>query len=278
MKALPLLLCVLVPGWVITSCSTGPRPPEPGTPAFFWGAAQQVFKSGDLLKTNDDLSEILQSENDFTAKARVWQIALSAGMVQGADDLATAYEAGARLNRANPAPFRKNVTQIRNLGGHAALDLAQQVHSLLAKDKSPQIALEFPFPPGSAVEPANLRKVYAGVVLPPAEADSLQNTMLERGVVQAVSKLTGNPDDPAKALDVFKTTPVQVKRETFLWAAANILYDESGIFGPNKLDQPLRLKALCDEALAALGALPETKDTKALAERIQMALKKLRNT
>lgn len=275
---IPLLPCVLALGLLAPSCSTGPRPPEPGTPAFYWGAAKLTFKSGDLAKTNDDLSEILQSDNDFTARARVWQIALSAGMVQGADDLAAAYEAGARMNRANPAPFRKNVTQLRNLAGHSALDLAQQVHLLLAKDKGPQITLEFPFPPGSAVEPPNLRKISAGIILQEAEAESLQNAMLERGMVQAVCKLTGNPDDPAKSLDLFKTSPVEVKRETFLWGAARILYDESTVFGSNKLDQPLRLKALCDEALAALGAIPENKDTKALAAKIQAVVKKLRIT
>jgi len=267
MKIHPLLPCALALGWMAVSCSTGPRPPEPGTPAFFWGAAQQTYKSGDLL-------EILQGDNDFTAKARVWEIALSAGMVQGAEDLVTAYESGMRLNRANPGPFRRNISQIRNLSGHSALDLAQQVHTLLAKEKGPQISLEFAFPPGSAVEPAALRKVYAGILLQESEAASLQTAMLERGVVQAVCKLVGSPDDPAKSLELFKTAPVQVKREVFLLAAANILYDESAIFGANKLDQPLRLKALCDEALGALGAIPETKDTKALADRIHTALKK----
>jgi hypothetical protein len=275
MKVHPLLPCALAFTFLATSCSTGPRPPEPGTPAFFWGAAQQTFKSGDLLKADDDLLEILQGENDFTARARVWQIALSAGIVRGADELAAAYESGARMNRANPGPFRKNVTQLRNLAGHSALDFAQQVHNLVTKDKSPQIALEFPFPPGSAVEPPALRKVYAGVVSQESEAASLETVMLQRGVVQTVCKLVGNPDDSAKSLDLFKTTPVQVKRETFLGAAARLLYDESQVFGSSKLDQPLRLKALCDEALEVLGAVPETNDTKALAAKIQATLKKL---
>jgi hypothetical protein len=278
MKVHPLLPCAVALALLAVSCSTGPRPPEPGTPAFFWGAARQTFQSGDPLKTNDDLLEILQSENDFTARARVWQIALSAGIVRGAEDLSAAYEAGARMNRANPGPFHKNVTEFRNLAGHSALDLAQQVHNLVAKDKGPQIALEFPFPPGSAVEPPALRKVYAGVISQEAAAASLETSMLQRGIVQIVCKLTGNPDDPAKSLDLFKASPVQVKREIFLFAAAQILYDESQIFSGNKIDQPLRLKAMCDEALAALAGIPETAGTKALAAKIQATLKKLRVT
>jgi len=278
MKVHPLVPRALALALLSVSCSTGPRPPEPGSPGFFWGAAQQTYKAGDILKTNDDLLEILQGQNEFTERARVWQIALSAGMVKGADDLAAAYEAGARMNRANPGPFHKNVTQLRNLAGHSALDLAQQVHNLLAAAKGPQIALEFPFPPGSAVEPPALRKVYAGVVAQESETASLELTMLQRGVVQMVSKLVGNADDPAKSLELFQTSPVQVKRETFLTAAAHILFDEAEIFGSNKIDQPTRMKAMYDEALGALGAVPETKDTKALGEKIKAAVKKLRIT
>jgi hypothetical protein len=278
MKVHPLLPGALALALLGASCSTGPQPPAPGSPAFFWGAAQQTFKAGDLLKTNDDLQEILQGQNDFTDRARVWEIALAAGMVKGADDLAAAYEAGARMNRANPGPFRKNVTQLRTLAGHSALDLAQQVHNLVGKEKGPQIALEFPFPPGSAVEPPALRKIYAGVVEQESETASLQVTMLQRGVVQAVCKLAGHADDPAKSLELFKTAPVEVQRETFLAAAAQILFDEAQIFGGNKLDQPLREKALYDGASEALGAVPETKETKALGEKIKAAAKKLKVT
>jgi hypothetical protein len=275
MKVHPLCLCALALGLMATSCSTGPRPPEPGTPAFLWGAAQQTFKSGDLLKANDNLFEILQTDNDFAAKARIWQIALSAGMAEGAEDLASAYEAGARLNRDHPQPFWKHLTQTRALAGHSALDVAQQIQALLAKGKGQQIALEFPFPPGSAVEPAGLRRVQAGMLMPDADADVLESTMLERGVVQAVCKLVGSPDDPAKTLELFQTNPVLVPRETFLLAAAKILYDESAVFGTNKLDQPQRLRAMYDQALAALVQVPESKETKALTSKIQAALKKM---
>jgi hypothetical protein len=275
MKVHPLFICAVALACFAVSCSTGPQPPQPGTPAFFYGAAQQVYKAGDLLKTNDDLLEVLQTENEFTAKARVWQIALSAGIVQGADDLAVAYEAGAKMNRANPAPFRIAASQLRTLGGHSALDFAQQVHTLMAKEKGPQIALDFPFPPGSAVEPPVLRKVYAGVILQEAEAASLQTAMLERGVVQSVCKFAGQADDPAKTLDLFKTAPAQVNRDAFLFAAAKLLFAESDIFGSRKLDQPTRLKVMFDEATEALTAVPDSKEKKALSDKIEAALKKL---
>jgi hypothetical protein len=273
-----LLPCAIGVGLIATSCSTGPRPPEPGTPALFWGAAQQVFKAGDLRKTSHDLLEILGTENEFTGKARIWEIALAAGMVKGSEDLAQAYESGAKMNRQNPAPFRKRVSQVRTMAGRSALDLAQQVHVLLAKEKGAEIVMEFPFPPGSAVEPPALGKVYAGVTLLEAAAEALETAMLERGTVQVVCRLTGNPDDPAKALETFKTPPVKVKREAYLLALAKVLYDEADIFTGNKLDQPQRLKVMCDEALEVIAAVPESKETKALKEKVQGMMKKARLT
>jgi hypothetical protein len=258
-----------------TSCATGPQPPEPGTPAFIWDAAQKTLKSGDLVKTNDNLFELLQNDNDYTAKARIWQIVLSAGMAQGAEDLATAYAAGARLNKDHPQTFWKGLSQTRAQAGHSALDMATQIQTLLAKDKSPQIAMEFPFPPGSSIEPPALKTVQAGTIILEANADVLQTAMLERGLIQALCKLVGTPDDPNKAAELFKTPPVHVARETFLLAAAKILYDESAVFGSSQLDQPQRLKAMYDQALAALGQVPETGETKALSALIKSAEAKL---
>jgi hypothetical protein len=202
-------------------------------------------------------------------------IVVSSGMAKGAEDLSAAYETGLKMNRDNPTALRRRLTQLRAMASHSALDLAQQVQSLLAKDKSPQIALEFPFPPGSATEPQGLKRLEAGMIMPEADADGLQAAMLDRGVVQALSRLVGSADDPAKALQLFQAGAAQVARETFLLGTAKLLYDEGNIFTRNQLDQPLRLKAMYDQALAALGQVPESKDSKALTTTIQAAMKKL---
>jgi len=278
MKVHPHFLCALCLGLLATSCETGPRPPEPGTPAFYWGAALETYKAGDLAKTNADLQEVLQSDNDFTARARIFQIAVSAGMARGAEELGSAYEAGIKLNRNDPGPLRRRLTQVRAQAGHSALDLAQQVQTLLAQDKSPQISLEFPFPPGSAAEPPALQRLRTGMIMPDADADTLEAAMLEKGVVEVVCRLAGSADDTAKALQVFQQSPVRVTRETFLLAAARILNDEAVIFTQKQLDQPQRLRAMYQQALAALGQAPESKDTKALTSQIQAAMKKLPGT
>ena len=67
-------------------------------------------------------------------------------------------------------------------------------------------------------------------------------------------------------------------RDTFLMAAAKNLSEQSELFTGTKLDQPNRLKMLSQEALAVLAAVPPTKETKALTDKIQARLKKARLT
>jgi hypothetical protein len=65
-----------------------------------------------------------------------------------------------------------------------------------------------------------------------------------------------------------------VARDAYLLAAAKALEQESDLFGSKKLDLPNKLKIVSQEALAALKAIPETKESKALADKLQKAMKK----
>jgi hypothetical protein len=260
----------------LTSCSTGPRPPQPGTPGFYWAAARETWHAGDILKTNDNLQEIVQTPNDYTAKARVWQMAITAGVARGMAELGDAYEAGARANRANPTPFRKQVNTVRSAASNASLQFAQLVHSFIQEDKDAQVALAFDYPVGTALQPANLKKLYEGFVLQDAEAAALQNSMLQRGVLMALSDLAGSADETAKMLEKFKAGNVTVPREVFLIASAKALYAGSALFGPTKLDHPQRFRMLTDETINAVQAVPESKEGRALIEKVKATGKKPR--
>jgi len=259
----------------LAACSSGPAPPEPGTPAFLWNAARQTYHAGDLAKANDDLSEIQQSDNVFVPRARIWQIVLAGGMARGYSELADGYASGARLNRENSLPFHKQVTDLRAQSGHAAMDFTQAVHSFVAQDPSADVQLGFDLPPGSVVEPLALRKPYAGMVLQDAEAQALETAMLERGVIRVLCLVNGAPEDSAQVLEKYRADEVKTPRATFLYAAAKTLFDASDIFSSNKLDQPQRLKVMCEEAEAALHSIPESRETAALAAKIQGVLKKI---
>jgi len=271
-----LLLGALALVLATASCASGPRPPEPGTPAFFWGSAQESYRAGDLTRTDEQLQKVLSGDNEFTVRARAWDIVISAGLAQGYAETADAFEAGARMNRANPTPFRKMVTTERSYASTAALQVAEEVHQFLAKDKDANVTLAFGYPAGSMAQPGGLKKIASGMLVQDSERDLLLTAMLQRGVAQAVCQALDSPDDSAQAADKLKTGQAQVPRTTFLWAAAKMLEQESQIYTPNKLDLPNRFLLISQQALEALKAIPETKESKALEGKIQKAVDKLK--
>jgi hypothetical protein len=262
------------------ACSTGPRPPQPGTPAFYWGAANEMFRIGNYLKTNDNLSQVTRSDNEFTARAQPFELVVASGLAQGYIDLAENYEIGARMNRANPTPFRKQVNLFRGYASNTCMQFAEAFHHFHAANKNATapVALDFSYPTGSAAMPVQIKRVTSGIFVPEAEMESIQQAMLQREVLLSAARAVGAEDDTAKALEIFGKGNVQVPVPVFYMAMAKSLYDESQLFGPTKLDQPARLKLLCNEALEAIKLVPASKETKALSAKIEKALKKAGTT
>jgi hypothetical protein len=256
------------------SCSTGPTPPAPGTPAFFWGAAKTTYHSGDIQKTSENLMQLVRTENEFTSRAVPLSTVISAGLAQGFFDLSQSYDTGARANRANPTPFVKQADLLRTLASASALEFAERVHLFLDKDKNPEVLLACEYPTGNMAEPPSLRKIAAGMLMQDSEKDLLQRAMIQRGVLHTMSQVLGTPDDAAKTMELLKTGEAKVPRATFVYGTAKALYDVSALYGPKRLDQPNRLQVVCQEAIEALQSIPETKETKALTAKIQASLKK----
>lgn len=261
-----------------TSCSSGPQPPQPGTPVFYWSAARETYGAGDFLKTSENLQRILASENEFTARARAWDTVVSAGMAQGYIELADTWESGARSNRADPTPFRKQVSALRSLASAAAIQFTEDAHKLMDANKDPNILLAFAYPAGAAAAPVGLKRVAGGILVQDSERDLLQAAMLQRAVLLSVCGAVGSPGDAAAAQEKLKTGEFRVPRDTFVLAAAKSLSDQSELFTGTKLDQPNKLKLMSQEALEAVRSVPQTKETKALTDKIQARLKKARIT
>jgi hypothetical protein len=154
------------------------------------------------------------------------------------------------------------------------MDFTQAVHAFINRDPSSDVQLNFGLPPGSASEPPTLRKPYSGVAMQEAEAQALETAMVDYGVVRELCLVNGTANDSAQLIAKFKAE-VKTPRATFLYAAAQTLYDMSTLFGPRKMDQPQRLKIMCEEALAALHSIPETKEAALLAPKLQATLKKI---
>jgi len=273
-----MVLAVVLLVLFTTACASGPQGPQPGTPGFFWAAAKDTWRAGDYVKTSEHLQRILASENEFTARARAWDTVISAGLAQGYIELADTWEAGARMNRANPTPFRKQVSTLRGLASASAIQYTEDMHKLMDASKDPEIVLAFAFPAGGVGLPVAMKRISGGILIQDSESDLLQSAMLQRGVVLAVCAALGHPDDSAAAQEKLKTAEFKVPRDTYLLAAARSMQSQSELFTGTKLDQPARLKMMSQEASEALKALPPTKETKQLEEKIQARLKKAKVT
>lgn len=273
---LAFVSAILVFGFLLISCSGGPKPPQPGTPAFYWAAAGEMYRAGDYIKTNENLGQITRTDNEFTARALPWEVVMSAGLAQAYSELADTYEAGARVaaRSRNPAPFRRQVNIFRNAASAAAIQFAEAFHKLQHAENQETITLEFDFPRGSAGQPLELKKVSSGILVPDAELELLKRTMAQRGVLLAACGAVGAVEDAARALEIFKAGNPQVPVAAFRVHMASQLYEVTELFGPTKLDQPQRAKLLLREAMETVEEVPASRQTKELRGKVEGLVKK----
>ncbi len=260
---------------IMAACSSGPPSPRPGSPGFFWAVARESYRTGDLVKTDSTLLELTQGSSEYASKARAWHLVVAAGLGQAFSELADAYEAGAGMNLTSPLRFRNQSTLLRSMAASAALEFTQAIHETVECDKEGNVHLDFGYPTGTAASPDGLRKISMGIWPSDAERESLQTAMLQRGVILTVSRAVGSPDDPAKAQAVFQTPDVRVPHETFVFQMATLLYEESELFGPKRMDRPNRRATMCGEAREALQSLPQNDDTVELTKQINKTIKQL---
>lgn len=266
-------LAVILSAFIAASCSSGPKPPAVGTPAYYWSAAKETYDAGDYVKTVQHLSNLCRTENDFTPRAQPWRIVLTAGMAKGYMELADNYEFGARANRANSMQFRRQVNDYRTLASRLGLEFAEAFEKFEATHKGTEVALEFPYPTGSAMRSPILAKVGGGQILQPAAAEELRKAHLQTAMLQMTSEAAGAADDQAKTQQLFKAGVVKVPREAFFLAMAKALNDTADLYARNKLDDPKRMEFFANHAVDALKPLPETKDTKAVLAKAQKTIK-----
>jgi hypothetical protein len=257
------------------SCSSSNAPPqaEKGTPAFYWAAAGETFAANDFVKTSENLDAILKSENEYTARAQALLLVLTSGMIRGYAEVADSLETGVRVKKADPGGYRRYISSSRSTAGKLSLEFAETFMKF-QKGKDDPIVLGFRFPSGSSAPVPELTRAMQGMALMPEEIEAAQRRAMQRGVLAETSRVVGAPDDTAKATDLFKSGSAQVPRATFMEGMANSLYEQSQLYTPRKLDDPTKVKVFSDLASEALKSVPESKQTKELADKIKKATKK----
>ncbi len=274
-KRIAAILAAISANLILFSCSTGPRPPQKGTPAFYWQAAREAYAAGDHLRTIQNLDSIVASQNEFTERARTWLLVMTSGMARGYMETADFYESGARINKANRLAFYKQVSNLRNGAGRMALHFAELIGDFRKGNEDP-VVLDFPYPNGSASPSPILLKTGNGILPAETEMETAQKAGLTRGVILGVCRAAGAANDPAKAQAIFKAGTAKVPRADFNLAMAQALYDQSQLFVATKLDQPDKIKLFSAEAQNTLKTVPPSKLTKELDEKINVSLKKIK--
>ncbi|HLY18757.1 MAG TPA: hypothetical protein VKR61_16110 [Bryobacteraceae bacterium] len=264
---------LLAASLILLSCS-GSNTPEPGTPAFYWGAAKDTYAVGDYQKTVENLGSIVSGQSEFVARAQPWLLVLSSGMAQGNMDLAQAFDTGGHANHTQTANFHRAVNTYRGNANTLALQFAENFSKFQGKDE--YVTLAFAYPTGSPTEVVLLNKVAGGSWLTDAELETAQKRAIEHAVLLATCQAAGAKNDPAKALDLLKTGDAKVPRATFVQAMASALFDQSQLYAHDKLDQPDKLKIFCGRAQEALKQVPPSKESADLDKKIQAALKKVK--
>jgi hypothetical protein len=265
------VLALLSANLILFSCSSSDAP-QPGTPAFYWAAAKETYAAGDYHKTAEHLGNILSSQNDYVARAQPWMLILTSGMAHGYMDLADAFESGSRANQSQSTGFHRLVNEYRGSASRMSLQFAETFGNFQSKEDF--VTLAFPFPTGSPAEVALLTRVSNGAMPSAAEVETAQKRAIERAVLLATCRAEGAQGDPAKAQDLIKSGAAKVPKATFVQAMATALYEQSQLYGHNKMDDPDKMKIFCGRAQDALKVLPASKETDDLNKKIQAALKK----
>jgi hypothetical protein len=263
-------ICIILVFTAACNTASKPAPPKAGTLAHSWMTAEQAYKAGDYKKANEHLARLATARSEYRDRAKLWSFIVTTGVANGYRELADAYETAARSNKALAADYFKRVSYARRAASQSAMMAVENLHDFMKDNKDPKVAFDFEFPSGKSSEPIQLTRLSKGFALQPADHDVLERAMLERGVVQVASEVGGAPGDPEKAKAQFK----QPSKASFMYAMAHVLYDTANLYAPKKLDEPKRMHILCNEALAALAAAPDSQDRKQIEAKIRDLLKK----
>lgn len=274
MRQAAALLCVGVVG-TLSSCSSGPPAVKMGTPEWFWNATTEQFGKGELAKAQEHLEKIMATDNPYKRRAAPWHVVILAGLAEGHKQLAEAYDAGATAARAQGGEFRRVAQESQRAARMYSMGLAQEVEKLQKEmGDAAKYPLEFSFPRGNPSEITTLDRVRKGILPPEAERATAQRRTIERGVLLETAAVVGAGEDTAKAAALFKTLPVEVPREVFLYGVAGSLFTQAAIFDRRKLNEPDKKKLLLDMAARCLKPAAESSD-EALKKKAKELLGKI---
>ena len=222
-----------------------------GTPEFYWYAAKETYAAGDYVKAADHLDHLIATDNEYTARAVPWSLVLTSGMAAGYMEVADAYVAGARVNKAKGLTFRKKASDYRTIASPLVLRFAQNVDKM-SKVPPGGIQLAFGMSKGAANPSPMLSQVASGFQLTQAQEEQLIVQNIQRNVLLAVCRAAGAPNDTARTEEVLGHASALIPRANFENTISQILTLESALYSRDKLDDPEKLEAIKRRAALVL--------------------------
>jgi hypothetical protein len=234
------------------------------TPEFYWYAAKETYAAGDYQKTADHLDHLIETQNEYTARAIPWSLVLTSGMAGAYIELADHYNAGARVNKANALAFRKKASDYRAMASPLVLRFAQNVEKM-AQIPAGGIQLAFSLPKGTAAPPALLTHIASGIQPSAQDAERAQSLAMQRSVMLAVCRAAGAPNDSARTEEVLGHASALIPRANFESAIAQMLNAQSSLYAREKMDDPEKLDAVRRRAQMVLAGTAKAPGSAKLA-------------
>ena len=278
-KAKRLVLAVLPAVLALAGCGeSGPAGPAVGTPEWLWLAAVDNYAAGDFEKTQDQLGEILKSDNPWRTRAAVWRVAILAGMARASGELADAYESGAKKNPARAASFQNPIQQYRRDARRHTIALAETVGTLKKSlGDAGTVPLDFSLPPGTPSPSPDLGRVSDGTILREGPAAKAKMDTIRRGLLLETAKAVNAGDNLAKARSLLEAPPVEIPRPVFFLNLGRSLFERSGLFDRAHLNEIPKREFMLNRAIGFIAPALESEDEglKKEAEELQKEIQKL---
>ena len=280
-----ILVVLLTSLALALSCSAPVQ--KPVGPAADYQDAKDMFKRNRFdraLDFTDGLASATPATK-YTERAQVLRVVIFTGQLESYKELVDAYGKGAEATKNThfKAEYQRLRQDNMQYGMKAALGLAETAHQLLEGGKvSKELILEAPYPSiEGPLEVADLAHVGEGGWIEPDHQDSAAVDSLNKGIDDALAAAVSG--DRAKARTALASGSTNIDGLDFTLFLGNQLEEAASIFDRKHGDDPIKLRAVCNEGFEAVKAvenlLKETPDkdketqVKKLEDQIRAALK-----
>ncbi|MGA2628669.1 MAG: hypothetical protein ABSG54_00520 [Terriglobia bacterium] len=285
-RYLMLVPFLLVTALIFLSCSA--PVPRPTGVAYEYDGAKDMFKKGRFDRTLEfaDGPTNASPPNVFTDRARILEVVLYSGLINGYKELIESYRKGADATKN--ARFKAEYERQRNdslqYGSRLALGLGDVAHRITEGVRlSKEYTLEAPYPTAEGpLTLPQLAKVMDGGWIEPDEQEAVAKEAQLKGIDDALADIVGG--DRSKARTALSAGPVKLDGVDVGLYLGKQLVVGATFFDRKHGRDSLKLRTLCGEAdeaaKATLALLKESpnKDKEKAAKKLQDEIKStLRN-